>query len=54
MVFVHNFVNHKYNDLLKRNDVCLVSLNTFACECFMSIHHEDFICLEQLGCQGTD
>ena len=29
--FVHNFVNHKYNVLLKRNDVCLMPLNTFVC-----------------------
>ena len=31
--FVHNFVNHKYNVLLKRNDVCLIPLNTFVCVC---------------------
>ena len=29
--FVHDFVNHKYNVLLKRNDVCLMPLNTFVC-----------------------
>ena len=52
--FVHNFVNHKYNVLLKKNDVCLMPLNTFLCVCFTSIHRKDFICLEQLKCQGTD
>ena len=52
--FVHNFVHHKYNVLLKRKDVCLMPCNTFVCVCFTSIHCEDFICLEQLGCQGTD
>ena len=29
--FVHNFVNYKYNVLLKRNDVCLMPLSTFVC-----------------------
>ena len=29
--FVHNFVNHNTTALLKRNDVCLMSLNTFVC-----------------------
>ena len=29
--FLHNFVNHKYNVLLKRHDVCLMPLNTFVC-----------------------
>ena len=31
--FVHNFVHHKYNVLLKRNNVCLMPLNTFVCVC---------------------
>ena len=29
--FVHDFVSHKYNVLLKRNDVCLIPLNTLMC-----------------------
>ena len=29
--FVHSFVNHKYNVLLKTNDVCLMPCNAFAC-----------------------
>ena len=49
--FVHNFVNHKYNFLLKRNDMCLMPLNTFVCLSFTSIRRQDFICLEQLQCQ---
>ena len=52
--FVHNFVNHKYNVLLKRNNVCLMRLNTFVCVCFTSIHREDLVYLKQLKCQGTD
>ena len=40
--FVHNFVNHKYNVLLNRNDVCLMPSNTFVCVCFTSIHREDW------------
>ena len=36
--FVHNFVNHKYNVLLKRNDVCLMTLNTFVCVCVFHVH----------------
>ena len=57
--FVHDFVNHKYNVLLKRKDVCLMPLNTCVCVCvcvcvcFTSIQREHFICLEQLECQGT-
>ena len=51
---VNNFVNHKYNVLLKRNDVRLMPFNTFMCVRFTSIHREDFICLEELECQGTD
>ena len=31
--FVHDFVNHKYNVLLKRNDAFLMLLNTFVCVC---------------------
>ena len=31
--FVHNFVDHKQNVLLKRNDVSLMPLNTFLCVC---------------------
>ena len=27
--FVYTFVNYKYNVLLKRDDACLMSLNTF-------------------------
>ena len=52
--FVHNFVNHKYNVLLKRNDECLMSVNTSVFVYFTSIHREDFICLEQLECQRKD
>ena len=29
--FVHNFVNHNYNVLLKKNDVCLMPLNICVC-----------------------
>ena len=29
--FVYNFVSHKYNVLLKRNDVCLMPFNIFVC-----------------------
>ena len=36
--FVHNFINHKYNVLLKRNDVCLIPLNTFVCVCVFHVH----------------
>ena len=28
--FVYAFVNYKYNVLLKRDDVCLIPLSTFA------------------------
>ena len=31
--FVHDFVNHKYNVILKRNDVWLMPLNTCVCVC---------------------
>ena len=27
--FVYTFVNYKYNVILKRDDVCLIPLNTF-------------------------
>ena len=54
---LHDFVNHKYNVLLKRNDVCLMPLNIYifcVCVYVYVFHREDFIFLEQLKCQGTD
>ena len=29
--FVHNLVNHKYNVLLKKNDVCSIPIKIFVC-----------------------
>ena len=35
--FVHNFVNHKYNVLLKRKDVFLMPLTTL-CICMFHVY----------------
>ena len=36
--FVHNFVSHKYNVPLKRNNVCLMLYNTFVSMCVFHVH----------------
>ena len=47
-------ISIQLSQVLKTNDVRLMSFDTFACVRFTSIHREDFICLEELECQGTD